>query len=400
MGLINGNFPISRPEISFFLPTQIIFGTGKVRHLAIDLHMAADLAEHTNVMLITDKGIVAAGLVDSLKHIFEHTDHEFKAIFDDVPPDSDVEVIKRAAQIATDNNINLIMALGGGSVMDTAKATSVVATYGGEPADYEGGFMVPGPIIPIIAIPTTVGTGSEVTLVAMVKDHVNHRKILMSSPFLYPRMAVLDPEMVATLPAKIVAWTGMDALTHSIEAYTCSEHEPFSEALALRSIEMIADNLVAAVAQAGPTEARAKMQLSATMAGMAFTNSPVGAVHAIAHSIGALYGVHHGLANAIALPYVMEFNLEKAIEGYAHVGRALGVGPAGSFREQAEAAIEIVRTLKSQLGIPRLFREVGVPMTDEALDQITNLTLEELCLAFNPRKASPEEIRDLIKQTI
>lgn len=400
MGLMNGNAPLTRPDVVFFMPTEIKFGVGKVRNLPMEFQISPDLGANTNVMLISDKGVSAAGLVDQVKEAFADSGFELKVVFDDVPSESDTGVVKRAAALAKEHEINMFLALGGGSVMDTVKATSLLATYGGEPGDYEGGFMVPGPILPVIAIPTTVGTGSEVSLVSMVKDADQHRKLLLSSPFLYPRMAVLDPEMVGTLPAKLVAWTGMDALTHSIESYTCTEHEPISESLAFRAVEMIADNLEAAVYQSGPSEARAKMQLASTMAGIAFTNSPVGAVHAIAHAVGGLYGIHHGLANAIALPFVMEYNLEACSHGYGALARALGVKEEGSDEARAQAAIAAVRDLKSRIDVPALYREVGVPNTDEAAQKITELVMEELCLAFNPRKGSPEELLALVKQTL
>jgi alcohol dehydrogenase class IV len=406
MGFINGNAPLTRPDAGFALPTEIKFGVGKIANLSIDLQIAPDLAERTRLFLFTDKGVAAAGLAEKVTAGFADTEFEVVGVIDDVPPESDAEFVKRSAATVAETGANLILALGGGSVMDTAKVAGILAAYGGEVADYEGGFMVPGPIIPIIAIPTTVGTGSEVTLAAVVKCHVTHRKLMVSSPFLFPRMAVLDPEMVATLPAKLVAWTGMDALTHSIEAFSCTEREPISSALALGAIEMIADNLEAAVKQGGPTEARAKMQYAATMAGMAFTNSPVGAVHAIAHSVGALYGVHHGLANAIALPYVMEFNRDAIPGYYAGIARALGVqsglgGPPKVLdSELADAAIAAVRDLAARVGIPAKYRDVGVPFDDEAAEKITDLAVEDICLAFNPVKGTREEILALVKQTL
>lgn len=406
MGFINGNAPLTRPDAGFAIPTEIKFGVGKVSNLVFDLQIAPDLAERTRLFLFTDKGVAAAGLAEKVVGAFADTEYEVVGVVDDVPPESDAEFVKRAAAVMVEKEATLILALGGGSVMDTAKVAAVLAAYGGDVADYEGGFMVPGPVSPIIAIPTTVGTGSEVTLAAVVKDNDTHRKILISSPFLFPRMAVLDPEMVATLPAKLVAWTGMDALTHSIEAYSCTEREPISSALALGAIEMIADNLEAAVKQGGPTEARAKMQYAATIAGMAFSNSPVGGVHAIAHSVGALYGVHHGLANAIALPYVMEFNREAAAGHYAGIARALGVQsglggpPKVPDADLADLAIAAVRELAARVGIPTKYREVGVPADDEAAGKITDLAVEDICFAFNPVKGTREEILELVKRTL
>jgi alcohol dehydrogenase class IV len=407
MGFINGRAPLTRPDATFSIPTEIRFGVGKTQNLPLDFQLAPDLCERTRLIIFTDKGVAAAGLSDRLRASFEGSDYEVVAVFDDVPAESDAEVVKESAELMKAQDANLVLALGGGSVMDTAKVAATIAAYGGEAVDYEGGFMIPGPIVPVVAIPTTVGTGSEVTLAAIVKDNANHRKISITSPFLFPRMAVLDPAMVATLPGRLVAWTGMDALTHAIEAYSCTEREPISEALAFRAIEMIADNLEAAVAEDGPTEARAKMQYAATLAGMAFTNSPVGAVHSIAHSVGALFGVHHGLANAIALPFVMEFNRDAVPTYYAAIARALGVqiglgAAAGgvSEAELADAAIAAVRDLKRRIGVPERYREVGVPQDDETAARIADLAVEDLTFTFNPVRGTREEVIALVKRTL
>jgi alcohol dehydrogenase class IV len=181
---------------------------------------------------------------------------------------------------------------------------------------------------------------------AVIKDHETKVKITIASPFLFPRMAVLDPEMVRTLPSKLVAWTGMDALTHAIEAYVSDMHEPISEALAFRVVEMIFDNLQTAVNETDDIDARAKMQMAATMAGLAFSNAALGATHPIAHAVGGVFGVHHGLGNAVALPVVMEFNLEMCPERYATLARAMGVSQTDlSDEELGRLAIDRVRTL-------------------------------------------------------
>ncbi|OYT72644.1 MAG: alcohol dehydrogenase [Chloracidobacterium sp. CP2_5A] len=401
MGFITGNPPLTRPDATFAMPTEIKYGVGKVGNLTIELQLAPDLAERTRIAVFTDAGVAAAGLLDVVRQAFADSDYAIVAVIDDTPPESDAEFVKRAAAQLNEQEASLIVALGGGSVMDTSKIAAVIAAYGGEAGEYEGGFMVPGPITPIIAIPTTVGTGSEVTLAAVVKDQARRRKLTIASPFLFPRMAILDPNMVATLPAKLVAWTGFDALTHAIEAYSCVEREPISAALALGAIELIANNLEAAMREPGPTEARAKMQYAATMAAMAFSNSPVGAVHAIAHSVGALFGVHHGLSNAIALPFVMEFNLPAVAPHYAAIARAMGVAEDGTSAEAwAEAAIEAVRALKQRCGVPTQYREVGVPPDADTAAAVTDLTLEDICLSFNPVKGEREEILALVTRAL
>lgn len=401
MGFINRNEVFERPEFSFFLPTQIKYGVGKVAALGMELQIEDELSSCNNVMIITDKGVLAAGLVDKVKNGLNDSVYEIKAVFDEVPPDSDLRVVSKCAQQIKDLGVNLIIAVGGGSVMDTAKFASLIGTHGGEVRDYEGGFMVPGKCIPIIAIPTTVGTGSEVSIGAVVKDHETKTKLTIASPHLYPKIAVLDPEMVATLPAKLVAYTGMDALTHAIEAYVSTENQPVSEALAFRAAEMIYDNLETGVKDPSNLDARAKLQIASMLAGMAFSNSPVGATHAISHTVGGFYGLHHGLSNAIALPYVMEFNLETCPSRYAALARAFDVRDSGlSDLELGKLAIERVRSLKVALGIPERYRDLDVPSDPETINKVTETALADICMAFNPRKAEFAEFHPLVEQVI
>src|SRR5882724_11952649 len=258
MGIITRNLPFNRSEFLFLMPTEIKYGAGKVETMATDLQIEDDLADKNSVMVFTDKAIVAAGLLEKVKRGLDGSPYEIKAIFDEIPSDSDVELIGRAAAIATEVEANLFIALGGGSVMDTAKAVSIMATHGGDIKDYEGLFLVPGACIPIVAIPTTCGTGSEVSAVMVVKDNAEHRKVSVVSPYVFPRMAILDPNIIATLPAKLIAYTGFDALTHAIESYVSMEQQPIAEALALRATEMIADNLEFAVHDPENEDARAK----------------------------------------------------------------------------------------------------------------------------------------------
>ncbi|MCS6884999.1 MAG: iron-containing alcohol dehydrogenase [Acidobacteriota bacterium] len=399
MGFICKNEKLERFDFGFFLPTQVKFGKGKVANLATELQIENDLAEKSTAMLITDRGVAAAGLVDKvLAGITSTATIKAAVVYDSVPSDSDTALVEELASQVQANGIDLIIAVGGGSVIDTAKFVSVLGIYGGKAKDYEGGFMVPGPCIPVIAIPTTVGTGSEVTFIAVAKDKESGLKLPIASPYLYPRMAVLDPEMVVSLPAKLVAQTGMDALTHAIEAYVSTESQPFSDALALKATEMIYDNILAATQH--DSDALAKMQIAATMAGIAFTNAPVGATHAISHTVGALYNIHHGLANAIALPYVMEFNLEACPSRYASLARAMGIEERLSDIEIGLRGIELVKELRRKLCIPERFREVGVPTDADTIDKICKLALEDVSMAFNPRKAEMADFRPLIEKSI
>jgi alcohol dehydrogenase class IV len=401
MGIITKNVPLHRTDITFYIPTQIKFGAGKVERLALELQIENDLVERHAVMLVTDKGVAGAGLVEKLEAGLADSSYQIKAIYDAVPSDSDLGVVRECAQLLTEHHIDLIIALGGGSVMDTAKAASLIATFGGEVRDYEGGFLVPGPCIPIIAVPTTVGTGSEVSMGAVIKDREGHCKITIGSPYLYPRLAVLDPDLVKTLPPKLVAYTGMDALTHAIEAYVSNEREPISEALAFRAVEMVFDNLEAAVNDPENADARAKMQLAATMAGMSFSSAVLGATHAITHTIGAMYGIHHGLGNAVGLPAVMEYNLEVCPERFATLARAMDVMETDlSDEELGRRAIEKVRELRQRLGIPERYRDLGVPADEETVARVAEGAMHDLMLVFNPRRTRLQDMKALVAKVV
>ena len=401
MGFITKNVPLHQTDIAFYLPTQIKFGLGIVEKLGLELQIEPDLAGCGRVVLVTDQGVASAGLVEKVEAGLADSSYEIKAVFDAVPSDSDLNTVRELTQIIQRHEANLIIALGGGSVMDTAKAGSLIAAHGGEVRDYEGGFMVPGPCIPIVTIPTTTGTGSEVSLGLVIKDREARSKITVVSPFLFPRLAVLDPEMVKTLPPKLVAWTGMDALTHAIEVYVSTEHAPISEALAFRVVEMIFDNLEAAVKNSDSLDARAKMQLAATMAGMAMSNAGLGATHAINHTVGAMFGVHHGLGNAVALPEVMKYNLETCPERFASLARAMGVTQTDlSDEELGQLAIERVRGLRQVLGIPERYSDLGVPTDDATIEAIAEGAMNDPMLAFNPRKTELRDMKPLVAKTL
>jgi alcohol dehydrogenase len=401
MGVILRNEPLTRTDIAFQSPTQIKFGVGKVENIGEELQIEDDLCDLTRVVIITDEALVGLGVVDRIKKGFHGFDYEVAGVFHNFPPDSDVHAVDAAASMINDLDAQLIIAVGGGSVMDTAKAASILATHGGRIQDYEGLFMVPGECKPIIAIPTTCGTGSEVTGGAVIKDHEAKTKIILGSPYAYPRMAILDPDMLRSLPARLVAYTGMDAMTHAIEAFVSSDHEPFSEALALRAIEMLNDNLPLAFDDRGDTDALSKVQLAAAMAGVAFTNAVLGATHAISHSVGSLHGLHHGLSNAVALPYVMEYNIESCPARFAAIGRALGAeGHGWDDRSLAHASVDRIRALNSRLGIPVNYEALGVASDDATVAAISEAAMNDPCLAFNPRSIEYPDIEHLVRKCV
>lgn len=262
-------------------------------------------------LLVTDKGVAGAGLVDIVRQAIGDR-LEIGAVADDVPPDSDLKVVHRLSALYRENGCDAMIAVGGGSVMDTAKGINIVVSERAEDLmKFSGSGALKRPLKPLIAVPTTAGTGSEVTLVAVIKDHERHLKMAFVSFFLLPDAAILDSRMTLSLPAPITASTGMDALTHAVEAYYCLSKNPLSDVTALAAIRLISGNLLKVVRNPSDREGRLAMANAATLAGMAFSNSMVGMVHTLGHATGSVCGVPHGVCMAILLPYGLEYNRHK-----------------------------------------------------------------------------------------
>jgi alcohol dehydrogenase len=309
-------------------------------------------------LVITDNGIKDAGLT---KDIYEslaksHIDfHEFA----DVKPNPRDEDCNEAANQYRDTKLDAILAIGGGSVIDTAKAVSILYTNGGSVTDYEGAFTVKNDPLPIICVPTTAGTGSEVTFFSVITDTKRKYKMSILDYKIGPKLALLDSELTASLPRSIASSTGMDALTHAIEAYTCRVANPITDGLALHAIRLIRQHLLGAVNGGGDNDNdRAQMLIGSLIAGMAFGNSDIASVHCISEAIGGLYDTPHGVANAMFLPYVFRHNKDANIQRHAEVGYALGVDHRFSHKEAAEEAVKILFDLSNQVNIPK-FNEIA-----------------------------------------
>jgi acyl-CoA reductase-like NAD-dependent aldehyde dehydrogenase/alcohol dehydrogenase class IV len=336
--------------------TRIISGPGSVSRLT------GELAEQRKerILLITDAGVMKAGLVERVK---DAIGSRLAAIFSEVPQDSGLEVIDAAAELGRKHGVDAVMSVGGGSVIDTAKAT-VVAITGNIRAIQALGFQqLLGPQLMHIVVPTTAGTGSEVTNVAVVKNTSLKVKSYIGDRYIVPDLAVLDPTLTVGLPPLLTAATGFDALTHAIEAYTSRIANPMSDAQALHAIRLIAANLETAVKNGSDLAARSAMQSAATLAGWAIGSANVGLVHGMSHALGARYGVPHGMGNAILLPHVMRFNAARpeAAKRLADVAVALGVAPGG---DAAAAAADKVTALLAATGHPQKLGDVRVPKDD------------------------------------
>ncbi|MGM0431861.1 MAG: iron-containing alcohol dehydrogenase [Spirochaetota bacterium] len=304
-------------------------------------------------LIITDAGVRKAGLIDLVTQPLETAGFPSCAVFDEVPADSELTTVEAAARMYLEHLCDIILAVGGGSVLDTAKAVNLVAslddhTQGNlELRAYSGAGTVHQELGRVIAIPTTAGTGSESTLVAVIKDHETRSKLLFTSEALIPDAAFLDSRMTATLPPALTAATGMDALAHAIEAYTGLGKNPISDGLALQAIKLIKDNLLKAVTQPEDPDTRLSMAVAANLAGQSFSNSMVGLVHTIGHTVGAFCGVHHGLCMSILLPYGLEYNVHKITRLLEELAPVLSDGRTDNI--SAELCIEAIRLLNKNL---------------------------------------------------
>jgi alcohol dehydrogenase len=346
--------------------------------------------------VVADKGVIGAGLLDPvLKNLSEHT--EVVGVFDDVPANSSVSAVMKGAEMAIAAEADLIVAMGGGSPLDTAKAIRIVLTNGGHLLDYQGYNVITNRLTPMIAIPTTSGTGSEVTPFAVIYDEEQDLKLSFACRYLLPDVAILDPLLTRSLPPMLTAATGLDALSHAIESLVSTANNPFSDGLALTSIDMIANHLRDAVHSGDDMDARSQMLIAACMAGMACANGYFGVIHALAHALGGKFHVHHGTAIAIFMPFGMRYNSAVVPERYVRIAHAMGVNAGGrSDAEVIADGINAVVTLTSDCGLPTRLRDVGVP--EEALPELAEIALIDGAIFYNPRIATEEELLEILKE--
>ena len=302
-----------------------------------------------------------------------------------------------AAEKARETGAQLIVGLGGGSAMDAAKAAAALATNGGTVKDWEDPRELEREPLPLLCVPTTSGTGSEVTFVAVITDEVNHYKMALRGRALAPRTALLDPELTVTMPPALTAATGMDALSHAVEAFTCKAANPVSDGLALQAVRMIARHLRTAVADGDDLDARAGMLLGSTIAGMAFANSTVGAVHSLGESLGGLYDTPHGVAIAVFLPHIFRFNAAADPGRHAEVARALLDGEgAGDAAGTAEAGARALEELARDIGIPALAELPGVTPAD--FEQLAETSAAAGCSLANPRPIDRDDYVAILRR--
>jgi len=346
-------------------------------------------------LILTDPGVRKAGLTQLVQDALV----DFcVGVFDGIAQDTDLEIVDAAADLARSLQADCIVSVGGGSVIDTGKAVCVTLKNGGRANDHIALFRLQEPQTPHIVIPSTAGTGSEVTNVAVIKSKMAGRKVYIVDTRIVPNTAILDPRFTLTLPPVLTATTAMDALTHAVEALTSTLAQPICDGQALQAIRLIRENLARAVADGRNEKARGNLQIAATMAGWAFTIAQVGLAHAMAHTVGILHRVPHGAACGIVLPKVMRFNVDFAADKLALAAQALGVNTAGlDERSAALAAAEAVEALMKEVGHPLKLREVGVP--EDSLLMCAFHAIADIPSLFNARPVNdPQEVFELFQQ--
>lgn len=377
-------------QFEFVLPTRIVYGSGVSGALVEEL---AGLGKKYP-LIVTDKGLIKAGVVDKVLRGLREAGMACE-IFDEIEPNPRDLTVHKGAEYAQIKGTDSLVAIGGGSSMDTAKAIGVILTHGGKIKDYEGLGKVDRPICDLIAIPTTVGTGSEVTFWSVITDTSRHFKMSVGSPLIAAKVALVDPDLVESLPAPIVASTGMDALTHAVEGYTCTLAEPITDACGIYAIRMIAENLRKAVLE-NDKEAKANLLLGSLIAGICFGNSDIAGVHCMGEALGGLYDTPHGVAMAILLPYVMEYNYVTNHRKFAEMARAMGEDTDGLTEEAAAyASVLAVRKLNRDLRIPSL-GEIGAKIED--LPELARRSAVNVSVESNPRPAGEKEFLEIFQK--
>ncbi len=382
----------------YFGPTKIIFGSGSSTS---ELESEMSALGCSRAVVVTDQGIIKAGLSEK---IIKTLGEKCVGVFSDVPQDTGIDVVNRGAAFAREKGADIVISIGGGSVIDTAKCICILLTEGGSLANYEGIQLLTRPQTPHIVIPTTAGTGSEVTWIAVVYDKDKGQKILIVESYNAPRAAILDPQLTLGLPPLLTASTGMDAMTHAIEAMTSMQREPIADAMALHAIRLLSDYLPVCIKDGGNIRARGQVQMAATMAGWAFGNAMVGLVHAMAHSIGAVARVPHGVSCGIMLPYCMDYNIgdgePETVAIYAAIAQALGVSKRDDEPGSAAvAAVQEIFDLLRKIGHPLKLSELGV--TEEDIIKAADLSIADGAIVNNIRYVTgKDEVLDIYRRAL
>lgn len=378
---------------NYYMPTRIIFETNSSSKLG-------EILENENkksVLVVTDKGVLNAGLLNPMFQSFDRSNIQY-GIFDEVEPNPKSSTIRKGVQKLSESSYDAIVGFGGGSSIDTAKAIAVIATNEGEILDYEGvGKIVNDPLF-LVAVPTTAGTGSEVTASTVITDENTLFKAAIISPKVFPNVAILDASLTLGCPPGITSSTGMDALTHAIESYISKQSNPISGSIALHAITLISNYLHKAYYYGTDLESREKMLEASMLAGLAFSQTRLGNVHAISQSFGGVFDIPHGIANAALLPYVMKFNAPACLTEMVEIAKAMGIDVENeSGAKIAEKVVETIVQWNQEFDIPNNTKDLGVDLAE--IDKLIADSMRSGNVLVNPRLTTAKDVEKLIRDS-
>ena len=378
-------------EFTFSVPQNIIVGRGSLAKLP----EVAEKSGGKKAFIISGPHLNKMGIVQSCVDALKAKGIE-SSVFTETEGNPSVETVDKASAAYKESGADFIVALGGGSPMDVAKAVGVVARYGGSITEYEGADKVPGDIIPLIAVPTTAGTGSEVTAFSVITDHSRNYKLTVFSYKLIPSYAILDAELLTTAPASVAAACGIDAMVHALEAYISTAASPFSDAMAEKALELIGANIRCYAANRGDIEAAENMLVGSLFAGIAFSWARLGDVHAMSHPVSAYFNVPHGVANAILLPTIVEYNMLADKGKYLNIHNYIAELPAAPEEFTADMLVDELLNLNEALGIPAGLEEAGV--TKDKFDAMADDAMKSGNIAVNPRSTTKKDVLELYEK--
>lgn len=378
-------------EFTFSVPQNIIVGRGSLAKLP----EVAEKSGGKKAFIISGPHLNKMGIVQSCVDALKAKGIE-SSVFTETEGNPSVETVDKASAAYKESGADFTVALGGGSPMDVAKAVGVVARYGGSITEYEGADKVPGDIIPLIAVPTTAGTGSEVTAFSVITDHSRNYKLTVFSYKLIPSYAILDAELLTTAPASVAAACGIDAMVHALEAYISTAASPFSDAMAEKALELIGANIRCYAANRGDIEAAENMLVGSLFAGIAFSWARLGDVHAMSHPVSAYFNVPHGVANAILLPTIVEYNMLADKGKYLNIYNYIAELPAAPEEFTADMLVDELLNLNEALGIPAGLEEAGV--TKDKFDAMADDAMKSGNIAVNPRSTTKKDVLALYEK--
>lgn len=368
-------------------PTRIQFGVGSINNLAKTIQEF----NGSKAFLVIDPALIKTGIASQITAPLDNAGLPY-VIYDTIDPEPGLKLADKGYKLAKSSGCDCVIGAGGGSAMDVAKAVAILLTNGGKAADYLGLDKIAKPGVPKIMVPTSAGTGAEVTFTAVFINEKTGSKGGMNGAPLYPEAAILDPMLTLSLPPKVTASTGIDALTHALEAYTSTQAHTISEMYSLEAIKLISQNLPKAYANGSNLEARSALLMGSLLGGKALATAGVGLVHAMAYPMGGMFGIAHGLANAILLPYVIEYNLIGNMEKYATLAAILGKKTTDmTTREAAERCVEALFELNADVGIPGTLQDIDIPV--EQLPEMARIALTVTRpVENNPRQPTLDDV--------